>query len=39
MNQELNVIVMPDGALNPECTDTAESVSKTTQMLQKEIFR
>jgi hypothetical protein len=39
MNQELAVIIMPNGALNPEWTDTPEPISKSTHLLQKEIFK
>jgi len=38
MNQELNIVVMPNGLLQPEWTDTQEAVNKSTQLLQEEIF-
>jgi len=38
MNQELNIVVMPNGLLQPEWTDTQEAVNKSAQLLQEEIF-
>ncbi len=38
MNRELNIIVMPDRSLHPEWSDTKETLTKSTTLLQKEIF-
>ena len=38
MNQELNIVVMPNGLLQPEWTDAQEAVNKSAQLLQEEIF-
>ncbi len=39
MNQELDVVVMPNGSLQLEWTDTQDAVSKSSQLLQKEIYK
>jgi len=36
MNQELNVVVMPNGMLQLELTDTQETISKSSRLLQDE---
>ncbi len=37
-DHELNLIIMPDGSLQPEWNDTIKAVSKKTQQMQKEMF-
>ena len=37
MNQELNVVVMPNGTLQLEWTDTQEAITKSSALLQDEI--
>ncbi len=37
MNQELNIVVMPDGSLQLEWSDTKESLLKSTILMQEEI--
>jgi hypothetical protein len=37
MHQELNMVVMPDGTLQPEWTDSQEVLDQRTQSLQREI--
>ncbi len=39
MNSELNAIVMPNGRLHLEWTETKERISKSTALLQEEIYR
>ncbi len=39
MNQELNVVVMPNGSLQLEWADTQDSVNKSSQLLQEEIYK
>lgn len=39
MNQELNVVVMPNGSLQLEWTDTEEVINKSSRLLQQEIFK
>lgn len=38
MKQELNVVVMPDGSLQPEWSPTAVYVTKSSELMQAEIF-
>lgn len=38
MNQELNVVVMPNGSLQLEWTDTEETINKSAGLLQDEIY-
>src|SRR4030067_589252 len=39
MYQELNAIVLPGGTMNMEWTDTGEQISKSSHLLQQEIYR
>ncbi len=39
MNKELDVVVMPNGSLQLEWTDTQDTVSKSSRLLQKEIYK
>jgi len=39
MNQELNVVVMPDGSLQLEWTDTEDDINKSSRLLQKEVYK
>ncbi|MBW2568988.1 MAG: DEAD/DEAH box helicase [Deltaproteobacteria bacterium] len=39
MNQELIVVVMPNGSLQLEWTNTQDAVSKNSRLLQKEIYK
>ena len=39
MNQELNAVVMPNGFLQLEWTDTEEVINKSSRLLQQEIFK
>jgi non-specific serine/threonine protein kinase len=39
MNQELIVVVMPNGSLQLEWTGTEEKINKSSRLLQKEIFK
>lgn len=39
MNKELDVVVMPNGSLQLEWTDTQDAVSKSSRLLQKEIYK
>ena len=39
MNQELNMVVMPNGSLQLEWVKTTSSVNKSSILLQKEIFK
>jgi SNF2 family DNA or RNA helicase len=39
MNQELNVVVMPNGSLPLEWTDTEEVINKSSRLLQQEIYK
>ncbi|MEE8551907.1 MAG: DEAD/DEAH box helicase [Desulfobacterales bacterium] len=39
MNQELNVVVMPNGSLQLEWTDTEEVINKSSRLLQQEIYK
>nr|MBC8362417.1 ATP-dependent helicase [Candidatus Desulfatibia profunda] len=38
MNQELSVVVMPNGALQAEWVETKETINKSSRLLQEEIF-
>lgn len=39
MNQELNVVVMPNGSLQLEWTDTQKNRNKSSMLLQEEIYK
>lgn len=39
MYQELNAIVLPGGTMHMEWTDTGEQISKSSHLLQQEIYR
>lgn len=39
MNKELDVVVMPNGSLQLEWTDTQDAVSISSRLLQKEIYK
>ena len=39
MNQELNVVVMPNGSFQLEWTDTQDAISKSSRLLQEEIYK
>jgi len=39
MDQELNVVVMPNGSLQLEWTDTENDINKSNRLLQKEIYK
>ena len=39
LNQELNVVVMPNGLLQLEWTDTQDSINRSSQLLQEEIYK
>ena len=39
MNQELHAVVMPNGFLQLEWTDTEEVINKSSRLLQQEIFK
>ena len=39
MNQELNVVVMPNGSLQLEWKDTEEVINKSSRLLQQEIYK
>ena len=39
MNQELNVVVMPNGSLQLEWTGTEKVINKSSRLLQQEIFK
>jgi SNF2 family DNA or RNA helicase len=39
MKQELHVVVMPDGSLQPEWTDTKAYITLSSELMQTEIFR
>jgi hypothetical protein len=39
MNRELNIVIMPDGTLQLEWSDTQEIVSKTVILFQEEVLR
>ena len=39
MNQELNVVVMPNGSLQLEWADTEKVINKSSRLLQQEIFK
>jgi len=39
MNQELNVVVMPNGSLPLEWTDSEEVINKSSRLLQQEIYK
>jgi len=39
MNQELNVVVMPNGSLQLEWTDTEDTINKSSRLLQEEIYK
>ena len=39
MNEELDVVVMPNGSLQLEWTDAQDAVSKSTELMQKEIYK
>ncbi|MCD6562185.1 MAG: hypothetical protein J7L16_10590 [Deltaproteobacteria bacterium] len=38
-SQELNIVIMPNGFIQPEWTDTEEPANETGRLLQEEIFR
>jgi len=38
-SQELNIVIMPNGSIQPEWTDTKEPVNESGRLLQKEIYR
>ena len=39
MNQELNVVVMPNGSLQLEWTDIEDTITKSGRLLQEEIYK
>ncbi len=39
MNRHLDVVVMPDGVFRLEWSETADTVSKSTALLQEEVFK
>ena len=39
MKQELNIVIMPDGSLLPEWADTKDPVTKSSELMQEEIYR
>ena len=39
LNQELNVVVMPNGSLQLEWTDTQDAINKSSKLLQEEIYK
>ena len=39
MDQELNVVVMPNGSLQLEWTDTEDDIKKSNRLLQEEIYK
>ena len=39
MYQELNAVVMPNGSIQMEWTDTGESINRSQHLLQQEIFK
>jgi len=39
MNEELNIVVMPSGLLQLEWTDTQDSINRSSQLLQEEIYK
>ena len=39
MNQELNVVVMPNGSFQLEWTDTQDAINKSSRLLQEEIYK
>ena len=39
MNQELNVVVMPNGSLQLEWADTEDTINKSSRLLQEEIYK
>ena len=39
MNQELNVVVMPNGSFQLEWADTQDAINKSNRLLQKEIYK
>ncbi len=39
MNQELNVVVMPNGSLQLEWTDTEVAINQSSRLLQQEIYK
>ncbi len=39
MNQELNVVVMPNGSFQLEWADTKDSINKSTRLLQEGIYK
>jgi non-specific serine/threonine protein kinase len=39
MNQELNVVVMPNGSFQLEWADTQDAINKSSQLLQEEIYK
>ena len=39
MKQELHVVVMPDGSLQPEWSETSSYITQSSERMQAEIFR
>ena len=39
MNQELNVVVMPNGSFQLEWADTQDAINKSSRLLQEEIYK
>ncbi|MFH1083575.1 MAG: DEAD/DEAH box helicase [Pseudomonadota bacterium] len=39
MNEDLNVVVMPNGSLQLEWADTGDTINKSSQLLQEEIYK
>ncbi len=39
MNQELNVVVMPNGSFQLEWADTQDTINKSSRLLQEEIYK
>jgi hypothetical protein len=39
MKQELHVVVMPDGSLQPEWSGTSAYITQSSERMQAEIFR
>ena len=39
MNQELNIVVMPNGSLQLEWADTQDTIGKSSRLLQDEIYK